>query len=55
MLVVCLTMNHSRSQSPTSMPILPSYENEKHEDDESLLGIVTRKAIAPLRGKSKTS
>ena len=42
-------------QSFDPLPILPSYENEKHEDDESLLGIVTRKAIAPLRGKSKTS
>ena len=41
-------------QSFDPLPILPSYENEKHHDDESLLGIVTRKAIAHLPGKSKT-
>ena len=35
------------------LPILQSFEKEKHEDDESLLGIVTRKAVAPLRKKAR--
>ncbi len=37
------------------LPILQSFEKAAQEDDESLLGIVTRKGVAPLRGKTQPS